>query len=189
MEYQDDLSGYDFFKKVKKDFAYQFLTAYMLNYDNVDGKDILIPRDNRACILDYKDIEAIIKGLQNFLEVTSQEAIDNFNNAKEKRQKIQNEFQSKNHKNKDKPVENKGIVYLLKIENKPQYKIGVTNNLNRRLKQISPKMPFELKVIHTIKDNQIYKLEEKLHNKFKDKKIKGEWFKLNDNDVNYIKGL
>ena len=189
MQNQDDLSNYNFFKKIKKDFAHQFLTAYMLNYDNVDGKDILIPKDNRACVLDYKDIEAIIKGLQNFLEVTSQETIDNFNKSKKERQRKLNHEHYKERFDKQEKEKVKGFVYLLKIEGKNQYKIGVTKNLNKRLKQISPKMPFELKIEHKIKHNDIYGMEDELHNKFDDKRIKGEWFKLNDNDVNYIKGL
>ena len=82
-----------------------------------------------------------------------------------------------------------GVVYLLKIKDKKQYKIGVTTNLNKRLDQISPKMPFEIKVEHQIEHGDIYGLEEKLHDKFKDKRIKGEWFKLDDDDVSYIKNM
>ena len=111
-------------------------------------------------------------------------AIDVYNKAK---RIIANEKEE----TKDIQAQNtvKGIVYLLKVEDEEQYKIGVTKNLSKRLDQISPKMPFELEVKHKIKSDDIYGLENKLHDKFDDKRIKGEWFELDKKDVNYIKSL
>ena len=81
----------------------------------------------------------------------------------------------------------KGIVYVLKLKDKNIYKIGVTNDLNRRLKQISPRLPFEVEVEHTIKHNHIYNLEKELHERFSDKRMNGEWFRLNKSDLQEIR--
>lgn len=89
-----------------------------------------------------------------------------------------------------KQFKNPGYVYLLKTNiDCDYYKIGLTKNPNKRYKQISPKMPFELEKVHLIKTNCRYKLEELLHEKYKNKRIKGEWFKLNNKDVEFIKKL
>ena len=82
-----------------------------------------------------------------------------------------------------------GIVYLLERTDKPQYKIGVTTNIERRLNQLVPKMPFEVTVANKIKSNDIYGSEAKLHKKYKDKHINGEWFALDKKDVKYIKSI
>ena len=115
------------------------------------------------------------------------EAYENYKKAQKLKEEIEKE--SKNDISNEKATKIRGVVYLLKIKGKSQYKIGVTTNLEKRLTQISPKMPFALNVEHKIKSDKIYSLEEKLHNKFKDKHIKGEWFELNKDDVNYIKSL
>lgn len=80
-----------------------------------------------------------------------------------------------------------GFVYLL--ESGGVYKIGVTKNLNRRVKQISPKMPYPVNLIHSIKTNDRYKLEGWLHNIFRSKRLEGEWFQLSETDVQIIKSM
>jgi len=67
------------------------------------------------------------------------------------------------------------------------FKIGKTDNLNRRLGQLKTGNPyiedyyeyFELK-----EEINPYHTETALHNSFKNKKIKGEWFELDINDFN-----
>jgi hypothetical protein len=77
--------------------------------------------------------------------------------------------------------EKKGYVYFLKSEH--GWKIGQTNSLQRRFKEIKTLLPFELNLEYTIKTSDYVELEKKLHNFFKDKRINGEWFLLNDDDI------
>lgn len=107
----------------------------------------------------------------------------NYELALEKYQKERNISTKK----KEKPT--KGLVYLLKIEDRDEYKIGVTTNLDKRVTQLSTQMPFELEIINTIKSNDIYQLESELHSKFEDKNINGEWFELTNRDISYIKKI
>ena len=186
MEIDKKLTDYEFIERLKEEPSW-FFNAYTFSYDEIDGHDVLAIKNQEGEILKYGNIQAIIKGLSNFLKTNSPVEISDLN------KQIRDQFKRKEIKSaeKDSIIENKnyGVVYLLKIKNKPQYKIGVTKDLNKRLNQISPKMPFELKIEHKIESDNIYSLEEKLHNKFEDKQIKGEWFKLNENDVSYIKSL
>ena len=59
--------------------------------------------------------------------------------------------------------------------------------MDKRLNQLTPKLPFNITVENKIKHKAIYKLEKFLHDKFEDKRINGEWFRLNKKDVEYIK--
>jgi mRNA-degrading endonuclease YafQ of YafQ-DinJ toxin-antitoxin module len=117
--------------------------------------------------------------------------LKNVNNPKQKYKKAK---QIKKILEKEKVVENTiknniGIVYLLKIKDKQQYKIGVSKQFKKRYNKLNTLMPFELITVNKIKSNNIFKLEKSLHEKFKDKRIKGEWFKLEPKDVEYIMSI
>lgn len=73
------------------------------------------------------------------------------------------------------------FVYLGKSNR--LYKIGRTINLKRRQQQLSANLPSELKMIHAIQTDDPHGVEAYWHNRFKDKRVKGEWFKLNEEDV------
>lgn len=81
-----------------------------------------------------------------------------------------------------------GWVYLLHSVD-GLYKIGRTIDPNNRLRTFSVKLPFDVKYDHLIKCNDMYALETRLHHKYADKRIKGEWFNLSPEDVEYIKTL
>lgn len=132
-------------------------------------------------IVPYKDIKKYLDDLLNYEFVVK--AHENSKAA----QFLLNE--EKYIEKKKRTNVKKGIVYLIKIDDREQYKIGVTTNLNKRMNQLGTKMPFELEVIAKIESDDIYKLEEQLHEKFKDKNINGEWFELKTKDIKYIKSL
>ncbi len=83
---------------------------------------------------------------------------------------------------------NAGHVYLLRSST-GYYKIGRTKYPHDRLATFSVKLPFEVEYEHVILCSDMYKLERDLHNKFADKRVNGEWFELNADDVAYIKSL
>lgn len=77
-----------------------------------------------------------------------------------------------------------GFVYLLHHDG--LYKIGMATKLSRRLMQISPRMPHEVTLIHSIKTDDMVGLEALLHECYADKRMNGEWFALSDEDVRDI---
>ena len=85
------------------------------------------------------------------------------------------------------------ILYVLQNGDTDQYKIGITNDLNRRLGEIQTGCPFELKVVkvwtHRQRE-QIKKYERVLH-KYYEKcgcrlRTNGEWFSLHKADIAFL---
>lgn len=85
-------------------------------------------------------------------------------------------------------------VYLIKIDYSNQYKVGITTNFNRRLRQLQIANPNQL-VVESLKcvstQQGARKLEKQIHNHLKrmNAHIRGEWFNIHPADVLKIKGL
>jgi hypothetical protein len=74
-----------------------------------------------------------------------------------------------------------GIVYLLKSGQ--NHKIGKTVDLDQRLTQLRIQLPDPTEVVHKIYTKNIHTLEAYWHRRFQGKRKNGEWFALDDNDV------
>jgi len=74
-------------------------------------------------------------------------------------------------------------LYIIKFNN--LYKIGVSNNPTKRLKQLT--LGENAKVIHTKEMVNAFKVEKHLHEVYQHKKISGEWFEnLTDEDLELL---
>ena len=69
-----------------------------------------------------------------------------------------------------------GYVYLLNIVGTNKYKIGVSTNPQRRLRDIASYIPFDLKLLSIHLLNNPYKHEQEFINKYKSNLVKNEWF-------------
>ncbi|MFP4698721.1 MAG: GIY-YIG nuclease family protein [Eubacteriales bacterium] len=192
-DYNSDIIVHELFKDVTYDI---FIEAYssvvgLLNYSKNNRHVYVLDNKNKRyvyppfppllvldCLNDYTANKIIESGILP-------RANEVYNITLEFLQMQRSNMPQKKKKSKT----TKGIVYLLERTDKPQYKIGVTTNMERRLNQLTPKMPFEVIVANKIKSNDIYGLEAKLHKKYKDKHINGEWFALDKKDVEYIKSI
>lgn len=76
-----------------------------------------------------------------------------------------------------------GYVYCLHGVGTCFYKIGHSNSISRRIKEISPKVPFPLELVHYIHTDDRYELEAKFHRQFASKRKEGEWFELDEYDL------
>lgn len=77
-------------------------------------------------------------------------------------------------------------VYFLQEKDNGYVKIGKTKNL--RTKTFFPYlMPFKWEVIHTIESSNINSLEKYFHRLYRHKCINGEWFNLDEQDIQDIK--
>lgn len=88
-----------------------------------------------------------------------------------------------------KPRDCSGFVYVLKEINGTHYKIGRTVDPDNRLRTFSVKLPFPVKFEHLIKCEDMYALERELHKRFLHKHINGEWFALDNEDLEYIRSV
>ena len=74
-----------------------------------------------------------------------------------------------------------GFVYLMKSGK--YYKIGRSNDADRRAYELKILLPEKLEVIHKIKTDDPIGIEEYWHKRFKDKRKNGEWFELTRQDI------
>lgn len=78
-----------------------------------------------------------------------------------------------------------GFVYLMKSGK--YFKIGRSNSVERREFELRILLPEKLKLIHKIKTDDPVGIEKYWHERFKDKRKRGEWFELSTNDVKVFK--
>ena len=75
------------------------------------------------------------------------------------------------------------IEYVYLMKSGRHYKIGKTNNLKRREREIRIEMPEKLVVIHHIETDDPFGIESYWHKRFSGQRRNGEWFELSTKDV------
>lgn len=83
-----------------------------------------------------------------------------------------------------KKANGKGYVYLVRLDK--HYKIGISKNPKDRLKEFTL-LPYPLEDICIERVANYEQCEEELHLHFDNKRVRGEWFELDEEDIEYIK--
>jgi hypothetical protein len=78
-------------------------------------------------------------------------------------------------------------VYMINIQNTNYYKIGVSINPQQRLKAIENGSPFNTYIRAMYYTDFAFAHESYLHSLFKHKRVKNEWFVLNNDDFDLAK--
>jgi hypothetical protein len=74
-----------------------------------------------------------------------------------------------------------GFVYLIKAG--PYYKIGRTNSIGRREYELAIQLPEKPEVLHLIETDDPTGVEAYWHNRFANRRTRGEWFDLSRADI------
>jgi hypothetical protein len=84
-----------------------------------------------------------------------------------------------------------GYVYVFRMIGTDFYKIGMTNSdtVKSRLESFKTYAPNGVEISQVIKSENARKLEKELHVKFQTKRLKGEFFRLDKNDLDYLESL
>jgi hypothetical protein len=82
-----------------------------------------------------------------------------------------------------------GYVYLIQGVNTPHFKIGKARQIKPRMDTFSVKLPMVIELICAIKTDNRHSLEIRLHSRFASKRVQGEWFALDTEDIAYIQSL
>ena len=69
-------------------------------------------------------------------------------------------------------------LYILKIKDMPIYKIGVSQSVKRRIRDIRAALPFESKLIALFDINDAYQSEKEIHDILNKYALRHEWFKM-----------
>lgn len=78
-----------------------------------------------------------------------------------------------------------GIMYLLKCNG--LYKIGITTQSpKKRIKKLQTGNAYIISLVYYKSCSNYLKMEKYFHNKFADKRLVGEWFALDNKDIDYI---
>lgn len=77
-----------------------------------------------------------------------------------------------------------GTVYLLNAWGTDNYKIGVTKrDIDKRIKQLQTGCPDEIVLVKKFECEHYRKVESWLHRQHGSKRVEGEWFILEDSDI------
>lgn len=77
-----------------------------------------------------------------------------------------------------------GLVYLIANDEWTQFKIGVsTKSLDKRIKSLKTGNGSEITVVKYFETEHHRKVERWMHNKYHNKRLVGEWFSLDDEDI------
>jgi hypothetical protein len=76
------------------------------------------------------------------------------------------------------------LVYFIHAKDTEYVKIGTTDNVERRLRAIKTSSPFELNLIGVIRGGR--ELEKQIHGIFQHLRIRGEWFYLRDDLIEFV---
>ena len=73
-----------------------------------------------------------------------------------------------------------GYIYFIRLTGTDYYKLGVSQNVKRRLQDINAATPFDLEILSLHYFNDVYDVEAEYKTKLSEFVQKGEWLRITD---------
>lgn len=143
-----------------------------------DGK-LLVPVRYGGRILLPEDWFEIKRQIERFYLSVPSEEIERRNKERLRKQAKEEERQR---------TMPSGYVYILQAEN-GCYKIGRTNNMEKRIKAIRRDYPLNITVLHYFPCKDMISTETALHRRFADNRLQGDWFRLDASQAAWLVSL
>jgi len=160
-------------------------TTFLTKCQTEDGVDFMFFQNQGGFVTSPSETADIIVLLQQFVDMVSDEEVYRSNCTL---------LESYNQRQSTPPAARKprpGFVYLIHSVKSDLYKIGLSKCPEKRLYtlQLQQGTFSKLIMLHTIQTEDMYGLEQGLHGKFDAKRKHGEWFALDEADIDYVLSL
>lgn len=143
--------------------------------------------DPQGSILGIDETKELILGLQKFVKNVNQDDIDAINSDIESEHRQPTDECLVKNIRPSKPKPQRGVVYFIR-DDKGRVKIGKAKNMKYRMGEYT-KLPFEPELVHLIESNDYHMTEHKFYVLFAQKRLRGEWFNLTNEDIQMIKKI
>lgn len=151
-------------------------------YQMVDnGNGQTYPLNEGSHILTYDEWQELKARIDTFYHTCEADEITEYNREVDASTEKQDLTRSDTSPAPISPIP--GYVYLMHGIGTPWYKIGLSVDTRVRLKQLGTRSPFRIKLIHSIKTNDMSETEAYFHRLFNHKRAHGEWFTLDQADI------
>ena len=128
-----------------------------------------IPMDDFGNYFTPTKVRKVIEDLTDFVESVTDEDVIAYNN---RLSEMDWERFKENQAHKKKTTQGR-YIYLMQCNNR--YKIGVTCNVEQRLKELDER-PYKVTLLGYRWSDYAFKVERKLHEKLSSYKVGGEWY-------------
>lgn len=178
----DELTN-DFLESIKEDDSSSLLAPPVLYFYNQKGGDCIYGIRTGGFLLDSQEFEELVAEWRKFYDHFTDDFI-HLHNYKQ-RDRLYGPRQL-DPEQQPSPVKKRvtGFVYLLEADN-GYFKIGKAKDVQKRIKGFL-KLPFGVKLVHSIASNDYTSAELYLHETFIDSRVNGEWFALTEENVKWI---
>jgi hypothetical protein len=157
--------------------ANESLPEKHLNLVSID-KDKFAAMTSDGLLLTKEDWTLIKIRLDKFYQYKSYEDIDQINK----------EITQKKARYKEELSGIERYIYVFGTRT-GYYKIGLANDVQKRLSGVQSNCPLKLSVVHYFSCEKTKSIESRLHAVFLSKKTTGEWFSLSRSDIKWIQTL
>ena len=89
----------------------------------------------------------------------------------------------------DRPQNGPGYVYLMHAVGTDMYKIGLSANPEKRAYKLDYESPHQIVLVHKLLVDRMRPIEDYFHQLFRDNRVKNEWFRLDEFEVNMFCSL